>query len=370
MHSKFRKSLSLKEVLGYHERKVKKGMAECIYSGNMIREADELTRPEKEFYIGRLQELNERIERKTLQIFLSFHESDKPDKARLQSLARDYMKGMGWEKQPYVVYRHQDAPHEHVHIVTSRIRPDGSGIDVSRRLYEQSARLSRELEQRYGLYQAGIPIPDKEWEKLHPIQAVEFGVTPLKPAMNAVLNRVIPNYNYTSLEELNAVLGLYRIRATMGRENTATQKHKGLLYVPLNKEGEEEHAYIKASVLKQKPTLAVLEQRFTVNRELRQQLKERVTGAIDWTLAGDAPDFKRFTEQMGEERISVVLQNTAEQKVWYVDHASRVVYDGESLGRRYDAKAILERCIPEEVYQQKLTEKLTEQPRLRINHYL
>jgi hypothetical protein len=40
------------------------------------------------------------------------------------------MQGIGLGQQPYVVIRHRDTPHAHVHIVTTDIRPDGTKIDL------------------------------------------------------------------------------------------------------------------------------------------------------------------------------------------------------------------------------------------------
>ena len=41
-------------------------------------------------------------------------------------LAQDYMEGMGYGVQPYVVVRHNDTLHEHIHIVSTTIKENGS----------------------------------------------------------------------------------------------------------------------------------------------------------------------------------------------------------------------------------------------------
>ena len=46
----------------------------------------------------------------------------------LTYFARDLMKGMGYEKQPYFVYAHHDTDNNHVHILSTRIQPNGYPI--------------------------------------------------------------------------------------------------------------------------------------------------------------------------------------------------------------------------------------------------
>ncbi|HEY4111567.1 relaxase/mobilization nuclease domain-containing protein [Puia sp.] len=51
--------------------------------------------------------------------------------------------GLKMESHPYLVYRHNDANHPHIHIVSSLIRPDGNrvnthrmGVDLSKPTYK------------------------------------------------------------------------------------------------------------------------------------------------------------------------------------------------------------------------------------------
>jgi hypothetical protein len=340
----------------------------------MIKDAADLTLKDKRFHLDRLLSLNENIRQKVLHIFIAFHQTDNIDKEKMRDVSQEYMEGMGWGKQPYLVYLHRDALHTHLHVVSSRIRKDDPPIYMYRTNVLKSYELSRQLEKRHGLYQAGQRIPDKEWASLHPPRTVEMGVTPLRPTMNAVLDLVIPHYNYTNLEELNAVLGLYRIRASMGQRDGLIRQSGGLIYNPLAENGKPMETYVKASALHKRPTLKVIEARFTANRLQRSRQEERVTAAIDWALFGETPDLPAFREQLTAKGISLVLDDTDRQRprLWFVDHQTRAVYDSESLGTSYTAKAILDRLVPEAIYQQRLQERLTQEPRQgqRISGYL
>jgi hypothetical protein len=77
------------------------------------------------------------------------------------AIAADYLTAMGYEGCQYVVYRHHDQAHDHIHIVVSRIRlQDGTTVRDSweKRRAEQ---VIRGLEQKYGL--EAVP---SSWEKL------------------------------------------------------------------------------------------------------------------------------------------------------------------------------------------------------------
>lgn len=58
--------------------------------------------------------------------------------------------GDGLHKSQYVIARHQDTKHEHIHIIASRIRMDGSVVPDSWD-YRRSEVVVRQLEQEFGL---------------------------------------------------------------------------------------------------------------------------------------------------------------------------------------------------------------------------
>jgi hypothetical protein len=372
MHIKYKLSKSLQREIAYHEQKVTQKQAVCLLAVNMLKEAEQLTLGEKQFFLERLQSLNDRVKRKTLQIFQSYHINDVIDDPSVRKITRDFMNGMNLGNQPYLVYRHWDTPHPHVHILTTNIRPDGTRIDTWRAEWVKSMRLARMLEQKYQLYQAGQRIPDEEWARRHPAQKLVYGVTELKPTMNAILEAVLPTYRYTTLEELNAVLRPYHMKASRGREDGVIYQGQGLIYLPLNSQGQREDIYIKASTLRHKPTLRHLQQRFSENAILRETHRQRLTTAIDWAFYKNAPDFPAFKQALQREKIYVMEDLDASKRlrnIYYVDQVTKSVWDGHSLGPTYAAEGISVRCVPEEDYRlvQRQTQKQTQ--RLRHDHF-
>ena len=68
----------------------------------------------------------------------------------MAQIAREYMRRMGIVNTQFVVFRHQDQPHPHVHIVYNRVNNDGDAImgDCN---FRKSAAITKALTREYGL---------------------------------------------------------------------------------------------------------------------------------------------------------------------------------------------------------------------------
>lgn len=77
-------------------------------------------------------------------------DSDAENDRRWCSVAEDYMKAIGFDNNQYVVAKHTDTEHDHIHIVGSRIRFDGTVVDDSWDYYK-SQEVIRALETKYSL---------------------------------------------------------------------------------------------------------------------------------------------------------------------------------------------------------------------------
>jgi Relaxase/Mobilisation nuclease domain len=67
------------------------------------------------------------------------------------AIAQAYLQGMNFEGCQYVVYRHTDTQHDHIHIVANRIRiTDGTAVSDSWN-YRRGEMVARQLEQQFGL---------------------------------------------------------------------------------------------------------------------------------------------------------------------------------------------------------------------------
>jgi Relaxase/Mobilisation nuclease domain len=71
---------------------------------------------------------------------------------KIKKIALEYLQGMGFEQHQYILFRHFDADHPHVHLLVNRIGYDGSVVSDSKDYY-RSEQVLRKLERRYGLTQ-------------------------------------------------------------------------------------------------------------------------------------------------------------------------------------------------------------------------
>jgi hypothetical protein len=94
--------------------------------------------------------LNPRVKRPVYHASLSLARHEYLEDEAWCAIAQDYLKGMQFDQNLYVVFRHTDREHDHVHIVASRVRLDGSCVHDGWD-YRKSESLLRELEQAYDL---------------------------------------------------------------------------------------------------------------------------------------------------------------------------------------------------------------------------
>src|ERR1700754_5079350 len=129
MRPKITSSNSIARSLTYNEQKLTLGKAECLTAANYLKDADQLTYAEKLHRLQHRMELNEAV--KTSQhITLNFDPSDQLSNEKMKLIADRYMKEIGFENQPYLVYRHHDAGHPHCHIVTTHVCSNGDPIEM------------------------------------------------------------------------------------------------------------------------------------------------------------------------------------------------------------------------------------------------
>ena len=131
-------SPTMKSALDYNDKKVSQGDAEVIQTANI--DAD-------------LKTFHDTIRRYEKRNFsskeLSFHMSVNPSNAdgiseeKVKELVADIMEGLGYAKQPYAIYRHDDIDRRHYHVVS--IRTDSNGRKIPSRQENRRCLLLQEL---------------------------------------------------------------------------------------------------------------------------------------------------------------------------------------------------------------------------------
>ncbi|MBL7759144.1 MAG: relaxase/mobilization nuclease domain-containing protein [Sediminibacterium sp.] len=328
---------SMQETLNYNEHKVKRGVATCIAENHFPRPVHQMSFYDKLEWLQARNELNSRATTKTLHVSLNFDPSEALSNEQLTNIAYDYMQRMGFTEQPYLVYRHNDAGHPHIHILATLIREDGSRIDTHNIARNHSEPARKAIEENYNLVRAENK---KQTVENIPAQLVKmmYGKSDTKRTIANVLKQALNMYNYTTLAELNAVLKGFGVVADRGNPDSFTHRKGGLLYRMLDRNGVPAGVPIKASTIAGKPTLGYLEKRFAENKHDRELPRLSLQVTLDRILNTHPATLDALITALAKENITTVLRQNTEGHIYgitFVNHCNRSVFNGSEIGKDY-----------------------------------
>lgn len=358
MVAKIKTGRSISGAINYNEHKVRIGKAELISAPGYLQDPANLMFNDKLQRLTDLANRNGRTLVNALHVSLNFAVGENLDKDVLQQIADDYMEGLGFGKQPYLVYQHHDAGHPHLHIVTTNIEPDGKRISFHLLANRASESARKQVELTYNLVKAEDQ--GKQQNIINkPLEQVDYGKSEIKRSMTNVVNQIVKAYKFTSIPELNAVLNQYNITADRGSKDSRMYEKNGLVYWALDAKGNKLGVPIKASSIYGKPTLKALEDRFRLNEVLRKPLKEHMKTKVDKALL--IPVSKSaFQKKLKSDGIQVIYRQNEEGRLYgitFVDHGSKAVYNGSDLGKSYSAASLINWFKNEETNQNQIVFK-------------
>ena len=178
-------------AIAYNEKKVEKGQASLIEAANIGLRQEAYTADNLREYFELYSTRNTRIQNTQFHVAVSC-KGNEYSYEQLLDIAHRYLKEMGYaeEGQPLLVYAHCDTPNNHIHIITSRVAPDGHRISdkfEKRRSREACERIM----QQYHLQQAG--------------QNIDGQQTTSETANTDIWNEAL-SYRYTSKAQFYAIL--------------------------------------------------------------------------------------------------------------------------------------------------------------------
>ena len=335
---------SIEAALNYNEKKVQKGNAVCLHAANYLNEAKDMNFYQKLNGFEMLNNLNSRATTKTIHISLNFDPSEKLSNDKLIEVATMYMEKIGFGQQPFLVYKHEDAGHPHIHIVSNTIKEDGSRINTHNIGRNQSEKARKEIEQQYGLIKA-----ERQQQLMKPgirpvdVEKAIYGKSETKRSISNVVGAVFSQYKFTSLPEFNAALKQFNVVADRGKEEGRIYKNRGLVFRILDADGKKVGVPLKASSIGCRPILDNLEKKFTANEVAKEPLKQRTKNTIDECLQSSPGNIKNLVAALNQKNIYTVLRQNAEGRLYgitFVDNQNKVVFNGSDLGKGYSAAAL------------------------------
>ena len=272
-----------------------------------------------------------------LHISLNPHPDDKLTDQDFEILAREYLEKLGFGKQPFIIYKHEDIDRHHIHIVTVNVNEHGKRLNQDF-LFRRSKKITTEMEEKYNLHKAQREkiTPDMPIKKVDPNGDIKRQIA------NAV-KMVGMRYKFQTIGEYNAVLSLYNIRCeqTDGRVNG--REYHGLVYFATDDDGKTIANPFKASRLGKFASRTAIDSHF-------EKAKDKIDVAttkrkVADVLAG-ATDKEDLTAKLKAQNMDVVFRYTDEGRIYgvtFIDHNTMTVLNGSRLGKQFSANALNER---------------------------
>ena len=158
-------------------------------------------------------------------------DKDKLDNEKLLTIANDYLKESGYTNNQYMIFRHHNADHPHIHLLVNRISFDGTVVSDSNN-FKKSEAILRKLETKYELSQVqDSSKAETKAVKKGELQMVIRTARPsdkmlLQEKMKVILQK--PNLTITELIRLGGKEDLYFLfnQASTGRVTGITYFHE------------------------------------------------------------------------------------------------------------------------------------------------
>lgn len=345
MVGRITKGAQIYGVLEYNAQKVRDGEATVLYGNKVLGECEQsdsfdMQRAMLSFqpYFDKGYSIKDPV----------FHVSLNPDRRdnltddQLVAIAQEYMERMGFGEQPYYVFKHHDIDREHIHIVSVRIRDDGTTIPDSYERVRSTAILG-DIERDYNLHPA---IRGKEQAEFDRVKKVEYGHGNLKQQMKSTIRLLAQQYKFGSLTEYRTLLNLYNIDMEERKGEKNGRRYNGIVYTATDPAGVWKGTPMKSSALTPQGGYRALMARIEQSEPAIKS--EQAKGPIRNTIAQAMHQTRtqvEFVARLKAQEIDAVFrQNSAGRitGVTFIDHRSKTVLNGSRLGKSYSANVFQE----------------------------
>ena len=253
----------------------------------------------------------------------------------LMQIAKEYMEALGYGKQPYIVFKHNDIAREHIHIVSLRV--DSCGRKINDKFEKQrSKKITDALEKRFGL----IPSSKVTDKAVAETPKVDIGKGNIKEQVANVVRMVLKHYHFCSLGELNAVLSKYNLATEEVKTEFRGKKYDGLVYVPTDDKGGKISTPINASDIGHGVGYTAVQNRMQKSRQAVKPLIPTVRNKVLQTMRTSPRTEKDLQNRLEEQGLRGVIRKNESGRIYgitFIDDEVGVVLNGSRLGKGYAA---------------------------------
>ena len=364
----------LAAALGYNFKKVEKHEASVLLVQGLFHDRNEAY-SRAQVLADMLRTIPERCRTKKTVFHCSLnpHPDEKLSDEALSRIAAEYMEALGYGAQPYIVFRHNDIPRAHIHIVSLRVDSEGRKIN-DRFERRRSKRITDALEAKFGLMPSS-PSRKKADVSVQP-SAVEINAGDIKRQVAVAVEHVLGRYAFQSVGEMNLLLTRFRVTAEEVKTERKGRPFDGIVYAATDADGHKICTPIKASEIGRQVSYAALRRHFEQSKSVVRERSATIRRAIADVMQ-TSPDRAEFIDRMRGHGIETVLRSNAAGRLYgitFIDDANGIAVNGSRLGKGFAANVFnayfagepnpfLEMSRPKEKEEQTAAvEELTESP--------
>ena len=327
-------SKDLMKTLTYNFRKVDRDQADILLSGQLS--ADGRLTAERVF-----REMTAYIPSGARTKNIVFHASinPRPDEPlsddRLQTIAHEYLRRLGYGDQPFIVFKHRDIAREHIHIVSLRV--DSLGRKINDKFENRrSKRITDALERKYGL----IPSSTQRKKQIATIQGVGQEKGNMREQIASVARSVISHYHFCSLGEFNAILTKYKLAAEEVKTEYRGKRYNGLVYVPTDGKGNKIGTPIHASEIGRGVGYSAVQHKMQQSKQNIKPLVANIRQRVLQVMRTSPQTEEDLHRRLENEGLRAIIRKNNSGHIYgitFINDKSGVALNGSRLGKGYGA---------------------------------
>ena len=336
MIAKISATENLGGALGYNFKKVEKGEANILLAAELYQDKD--GRYTMEDVLADMEALipkNCRTKKTVFHCSLNPHPDEKLSDERLTQIAKEYMEALGYGNQPYIVFKHNDIPREHIHIVSLRV--DSRGQKINDKFEKRrSKKITDALERKFSLIPSS-KVTDKAMKETPKIDTTKGNI---KEQVAETLLSVLKHYEFCSLGELNAILSVYNLAVEEVKTEFRRKKYDGLVYVPTDDKGDKVSSPIHASDIGRGVGYTAVQNRMQKSKQNVKPLIPSVRNKVLQTMRTSPQTEEELRQRLEEQSLRVFIRKNESGRIYgitFIDDKEGIALNGSRLGKGYAA---------------------------------
>ena len=266
---------------------------------------------------------------------LNPHPDEKLSDERLTQIAKEYMEELGYGKQPYIVFKHNDIAREHIHIVSLRVDSKGRKINDK---YEgrRSKKITDVLEKKYNLIPSS-KVSEKPTTETPKVDVMQGNI---KEQVANTVRSAMKHYSFCSLGELNAILSRYNLAVEEVKTEYRGKQYDGLVYVPTDDKGNKVSTPIHASDIGRGVGYAAVQNKMRKSKEAVKSLIPSVRRKVLEVMRTSPGTEERLRQRLEEQGLRVIIRKTDNGRIYgitFIYDEKGIALNGSRLGKGYAA---------------------------------